>query len=415
MDNNLLFETALSIHKPWYIDHVDFDAQNKRLDIFIDFERGATFPSEEPGYDDQYGVYDTEQKTWRHLNFFEHECYLNCRTPRIELEKNKIRTVSPPWAGVNPGFTLLFEALLIQLCKHMPVKVVARQVSETDQKIWRLLHKYVDSTRELSDYSEITAVGMDETSRAKGHEYITLFVDLNEHKTIFVTDGKDHETVDRFEQDLWEHDGSAENITDISCDMSPAFIKGTEDNFPKADITFDKFHIIKIINKAVDDVRKMEVKKEPLLIGSKYLFLKNESNLTNSQIDQLNEIKLSGLRLKSLRALQIRESFQDIYKAPTEESFIILLKKWYFWATHSRLEPIIKAAKTIKSHWDGVVAWKKSQITNGILEGLNSIIQAARTKAKGFRNPRYYKTIVYLTTGKLDFKKINPCMSSKTN
>ena len=414
MDNNHLFEAALSIQKPWYIDHVDFEVENKRLDIFIDFERGATFPSDDPGYDGQYGAYDTEQKTWRHLNFFEHECYLHCRTPRIELEKNKIRTVSPPWAGINPGFTLLFEALLLQLCKHMPVKVVARQVNETDQKIWRMLHKYVDSTRELSDYSEITAVGMDETSRAKGHEYITLFVDLNEHKTIFVTDGKDHETVDRFEQDLWEHNGSAENIADISCDMSPAFIKGSRENFPEAEITFDKFHIIKIINKAVDTVRKIEAKTEPLLIGSKYLFLKNESNLSISQDDQLKHIKLSGLKLKSLRALQIRESFQDIYNAPTEELFLLLLKKWYYWATHSRLEPIIKAAKTIKSHWDGVVAWKKSQITNGILEGLNSIVQAARTKAKGFRNPKYYKTIVYLTTGKLDFQKLNSCVDSKT-
>jgi transposase len=412
MDNNLLFEAALSIQKPWYIDHVEFDAVKKRLDIFIDFERGARFSSEEKGYDGQYGVYDTEQKTWRHLNFFEHECYLHCRTPRIKLDENTIRLVSPPWAGVNKGFTLLFEALLIQLCTQMPVKVVSRMVKETDQKIWRVIQKYVDLTRALSDYSQVTTVGMDETSRAKGHDYITLFVDLDERKTLFVADGKNHEVVDRFEQDLWEHNGLAENITDISCDMSPAFIKGVRENFPDAEITFDKFHIIKIINEAVDKVRKMEVKNDPLLKGAKYLFLKNESNLTSRQVEQLSKIKLSGSHLKSLRALQIRESFQDIYQAPTEASFVYLLKKWYFWATHSRLEPMKAAAKTIKSHWDGVVAWKRSQINNGILEGLNSIVQAARSRAKGFRNPKYYKTIVYLTTGKLNFQTMNPCVGT---
>ncbi len=410
MNNHILFESALGLQKPWFIDHLAFDKDTKRLDIHIDFEKGAKFPFEEDGHSGQYGVYDTEIKTWRHLNFFEHECYLHCRTPRIKMDDNKVRLVSPPWAGLNNGFTLLFEALLLQLCSQMPVKAVSRLIKESDQKIWRVLHKYVDQTRELSNYSDVTIVGMDETSRAKGHDYITLFVDLDEKKTLFVAEGKDHKTVDQFENDLWSHDGSAKNITDISCDMSPAFIKGSKENFQNAEITFDKFHIIKVINKAVDEVRKMETKTNPLLKGSKYLFLKNESNLTNKQANLLNNIKMSGHNLKSLRALQIRESFQEIYQAPTEASFEFLLKKWYYWATHCRLEPIIKAANTIKSHWDGVVAWKRSQINNGVLEGLNSIIQAARSRAKGYRNPRYYKTIVYLITGKLDFSLLNPCV-----
>lgn len=409
MGGNPLFEAALAIQKPWFIDQVAFDKDKKRLDIHIDFEKGAKFSSEEEEYSGQYGVYDTEEKIWRHLNFFEHECYLHCRTPRIKLDNGKVRLVSPPWAGLNKGFTLLFEALLLQLCSRMPVYAVGRLIKETDQKIWRVLRKYVDSARDLSDHSDVTTVGMDETSRAKGHDYITLFVDLDEKRTLFVTEGKDHGTVDRFKHDLRLHGSSAKNVTDISCDMSPAFIKGVKENFPNAEITFDKFHIIKLINEAVDKVRKMETKENPLLKGSKYLFLKNEKNLTSNQAKRLDEIKLSGFNFKSLRALQIRESFQDIYKAPTESSFILLLKKWYFWATHSRLEPIKEVAKTIKSHWDGVVAWKRSLINNGILEGLNSIVQAARNRAKGYRNPLYYKTIVYLITGKLDFGLLNSC------
>ncbi len=408
MDNKALFEAALSVTSPWFIDKIQFEVEKKRLDIFINFERGAVFQSDEEGYDGEYKAYDTVDKTWRHLNFFEHECFLHCRTPRIEIDENKIRTVSPPWAGINSGFTLMFEALLVQLCSHLPVKVVSRMINETDKKIWRMLRKYVDSARESDNYADVTRVGMDETSKAKGHDYITLFVDLDKKRTIFVAEGKDSETVFEFEHDFWKHGGKAPEVTDVSCDMSPAFIKGTNDNFRNARITFDRFHIVKLINEAVDEVRRNEVKSEPLLKGSRYVFLKNEINLTKDQKDKYEQLMLSKLNLKTIRAKRIRESFQEIYNAPNEETFTLLLKKWYFWATHSRLEPIKKVAKTIKNHWDGVVAWKNSQINNGILEGLNSIIQVAKAKARGFRNTEYFKTIVYLITGKLNFEKINP-------
>ncbi len=218
----------------------------------------------------------------------------------------------------------------------------------------------------------------------KGHDYVTLFVDLKERRTTFVAKGKGHETVDAFAEDLNIHNGSPDQISDVSCDMSPAFIKGVRETLPSAKITFDKFHILKLINKAVDQVRREEAVTQPLLKKTRYIFLKNERNLTKSQRETLEELQLSKLRIKSVRALRIRESFQDIYQAETEDAFSLLLNKWYFWATHSRLEPIIKVAKTIKTHWDGILEWKRSHINNGILEGFNSIIQAAKAKARGF-------------------------------
>jgi transposase len=105
--------------------------------------------------------------------------------------------------------------------------------------------------------------------------------------------------------------------------------------------------------------------------------------------------------------LRIREAFQDIYNADTREEFETLLKKWYYWATHSQLEPIKEVAKTIKAHWDGILSWFDSRISNGILEGLNSIIQAAKAKSRGFKNFQYFRVMVYLLTGKFDYSKIN--------
>lgn len=317
--------------------------------------------------------------------------------------------ISPPWTGLVPGFTLLFEALILQLCKNMPVHQAAKLINTTDYKIWTMLDKYVELARANQDFSEVSAVGVDETSEAKGHNYISLFVDLVKKRTMFIANGKDNTTVSAFKNDLEAHSGKAENIKDVSCDMSPAFIKGVKEQLPNAKITFDKFHILKIINEGVDEVRRQEANKNPILKGCRYVFLKNEKNLTPTQKDNKEKLLLSGLNLKSMRALSIRESFQQIYRAESFETFELLLKRWYYWASHSQLTPIKKAAKTIKNHWDGILRWKESQINNGILEGLNSIVQAAKRKARGYKTD-HMKTIAYLITGGLDFKRINSCL-----
>jgi transposase len=404
-----LFEVALNINEPWYVKDIKFDSEAKRLDIHLDFKKGAEFyyESEEDKVKGKFKAYDTEEKQWRHLNFFEHECYLHARVPRVKIKDKKIRLIKPPWSGVSNGFTMLFEALVIELASHMPVHRVSKIIKESDYKIWTMLERYINTALANNDYSKIKAVGIDETSQRKGHKYITLFVDLNQRRTIFITEGKNQETVKRFRDDIIAHNGKAKNIKEISCDMSPAFIRGIKDYLANAEITFDRFHIMKILNKAVDTVRKQEVKTQNILKGHKYIFLKNELNLTDKQRQIRQELSITKLNLKSIKALHIRENFQEIYKAKSVKQFEGLLKKWYFWATHSRIESIKQAAYTIKRHWDGVIRWKISQVNNGLLEGLNSLIQAAKAKARGFRSFRFFRIIAFLVTGKLNFSQFN--------
>ena len=406
-----LFQLALNITDPWFVSDLNFDAESKRLDVYINFKKGSTF-----NYIDlennsktisNLKAYDTKDKIWRHLNFFEHECYLHARVPRVKLPNGKTKLIKTPWEGLSNGFTLLFEALLLQLCQAMPVSKVAAITKTSDDKLWNMLDRYIDKTREHEDFKDIDAIGLDETSRAKGHEYITLFVDLKKRRTIFITKGKNNTTIKHFSKDFKEHNGDINNIKNVSCDMSPAFIKGVKENLPKAEITFDKFHILKIINEAVNSVRKQEVATNNILKGTKYIWLKNYNNLTKKQKEQLNELTMSNMNIKTIRAYNIRQSFQDIYQANTQEEFITYLNKWYYWATHSKLEPIVKVAKAIKRHWDGIVKWYESKINNGILEGLNSVIQATKSKARGYKTFKNYKIIVYLLTGKLDFSLVN--------
>lgn len=400
-----IFEQALSLTSPWFIDEITFCAETKRLDIYVNFERGTHFSVGDSS--EKYPVHDTVDKEWRHLNFFEHKCYLHCRTPRVKKSDGKVRLISPPWAGKSNGFSLLFEAFVLQLCKHMPVNVVAKTMAVSDDKLWRMLDKYVEQTRQLEDLSSTIAVGIDETSRAKGHTYITLFVDLDQRRTIFITDGKDSSTVSSFAKDFKSHKGSIEAIKDVTCDMSKAFIKGVKESLPQAEITFDKFHIVKIINEALDTIRRREVGENPILKGHKYTFLKSNSNLTAHQSYSLQELSKKKYNLQTYRALEIRNAFMDIYKITDNTLFERRLNEWYSWARRCRIPEMKKVANTIKNHWEGVLRWRVSGLSNGILEGLNSLIQAAKSKARGYRTTKNFKIIAYLVTGRLEFEKIN--------
>jgi len=403
---NVLFEQALGVKEPWYIEKIEFSQEEKRLDVWIKFKEGSKFKID--GVEGEFKAYDTIEKSWRHLNFFEHECILHAKVPRVKTGDKSIKLIKVPWEGLLNGFTLLMEAFIIQLCRCMPVNQVSKLIKISDDRLWRVLKKYVEKTLQLTKLNEVEKIGIDETSLKKGHNYITLFVDLETKRTIYVSEGKNASTIDEFKQVLEIREGSADNIKEVSCDMSPAFIKGVKTNFPKAEITFDRFHIMKIINKGLDEVRKEESKKNTVLKGTKYIFLKNSNNLNTKETEKLKEITMSQVGEKVMKAYNIKECFREIYKAETIDEFETLLKKWYYRATHSRLTPMIEVAKTIKKHWDGIIRWIKSSINNGILEGLNSLIQAAKKKARGYRRVESFIIITYLLTGKLNFSLINP-------
>lgn len=395
-----LLQRALGLPVPWMVKWSEFHLEGKRLEVHIDFPRGSRFACPKCGAEGCQ-VHDTDEAEWRLLNFFQYEAILFARVPRVRCAKCGVRRITVPWARPGSRFTLLFEALLMTMVPDMPVAAVARQVGEHDTRIWRVIHHYVEAARNRADFSDVWRVGLDETAAKRGHNYITVFVNLDQARVLFTEPGKDANTVAAFVRDLEAHGGKAENILEVCQDMSQAFEAGVAANLPGASITFDKFHVVKMINKAVDQVRRAENKERSELRKTRYLWLKNPANLTVSQRRKLDG--LAGCNLKTARAYQIRLIFQELYDQPADEAEAFL-KKWYFWATHSRLTPIIEVAKTIKRHWDGVLRWFQSKIANGLLEGINSLIQAAKAKARGYRSIRNLQAIIYLIAGKLDMR-----------
>jgi transposase len=399
MNENELFQAALGLLPPWLVDRCTFTVESGRLDLYLDFPRGSSFAC--PLCAAPAKAYDTESLTWRHLNFFQHQAFLHARTPRVECSRCGVHRIAVPWARANSGFTLLFEAFVLQLVQVMPVLAAARLVGEHDTLVWRILHHYVDSARSKANHSSVTQVGIDETAARRGHDYVSLFVDLSERKVLFVAPGKDAATVAAFALDLQAHQGDPQAITEVSADMSPAFIKGVGDHLPNASLTFDKFHVVGLVNNTVDEVRRLERKLHPELSGTRYVWLKNPANLTANQEQQIQTFDFTRRLLKTTRAYQIRLVFQDLYDQPAEDAEYYL-KRWYFWATHSRIQPIIDVAKTIRRHQVGILRWFTSGVNNGILEGINSLFQAAKAKARGYRSSRNIATIIYLIAGKLD-------------
>jgi len=401
MRDTTLMQMALGLTPPWLVTGSEFDAKAGRLDIQIDFPAGSRFTCASCGATD-CPAYDTEQMTWRHLNFFQHEAYLNARVPRVRCDKCGIKKVQVPWARPDSGFTLLFEAMVMAMVSAMPVKAVARMVGEHDTKLWRVLHHYVDEARARADSSGVTKLAIDETAARRGHDYITLFVDIDRARVLFATEGKDAATVTAFADDLAAHGGAPDVISEVCIDMSPPFIRGVADKLPNAAITFDKFHVVKIINEAVDQVRRAEQKTQSLLLGTRYIWLRNPNTLSERQQATLDA--LPTRHLKTARAYQIRLAFQEFYDQSSAKKAAAFLKKWYFWATHSRLAPVIEAAQTVRRHWNGILRWFDSKIANGLIEGINSLVQAAKAKARGYRSTRNLKAMVYLIAGKLDMQ-----------
>lgn len=396
-----VFQSALEIPEPWYVFHHELYKEERALHVYIEYRKGAVFSCSNCGASG-CKVHDTQDqdRTWRHLDFWQYRTILHARMPRVNCELcGKIRTVIIDWARPGAGLSLLFENHVMSLMVDMPVAAVARKVGEHDTRLWRVFKYYVGKAIENIDVSNVTRVAMDETSRTKGHKYVTLFIDIDTKRLIFVTVGKGAIVLQDFCEFLDSKGVSTSQIKDFCSDMSPAFISGIEENFPNASITFDKFHVMKLVNEALDKVRRQEQTSQPELKNSRYVWLKNQENLTDKQEAKFS--KLKDMDLATGRAYRMKLSLQKMWGRSAIISDFYF-DEWYNWAIRSQLEPMIKLAKSLKRHKVGILRWFHTRMTNGLLEGINGLVQAAKRKARGYRTTENFIAMIYATVNKLD-------------
>jgi len=376
------------------------------LDLFLEFKKGARFLCPKCGSGEHCPVHDTKERTWRHLDFSQHQAYLTAEVPRVTCSTHGVHQVNVPWARAGSGFTPLFEALALCLAKEMTVADMAKRMNCGQAALWRMLARYVNETVAMEDYSSLKAVGMDECSRKRGHQYITTFCDLDASRVVDVEDGRDHTVFTGFLRFLGDHGVPHSQVTELCMDMWEPYMKGAQETLPHAEITFDRYHVMVLMNRAIDLVRRSEAKNK-WSRGARFLLLRNLEKLTERQRGELERIK--SLDSKTARAYHIKLALRRLWEQPTPAEAEKYLRQWYFWAAHSRLEPVIYVAKAIKRHWHGVLRFFASRITSGIVEGLNSKIKTAMIRAYGFKAFEHLRTIMYLVAGKLNFSLPTQC------
>lgn len=404
--NDRLFETALGIAEPWHVASVDLDAPAKTLTIGIDFTAGSRFAV--AGESGVHPVHDTVSKRYRHLNFFQHECYLEVRVPRVKLPGGAVRQVEPDWAGKLSGFTLLFEALVLMLAREMPFAAVARLTGESWHRVAAICGRYVDLALAEADFSGVTRLAIDETSRARGHDYVTLAADAERRAVLFVTEGREAEAIRRLADDLRAHGADIDAIDSVSIDMSPAFIKGCADSLPNARITFDKFHVIAHASKALDETRRLEQKTTPGLKGLRWKLLRNYGTLSDTGRAEVDNLLAKLTTKRTARAWVYREQLREILERKQINVVAAMLWQWCTNVMRSKVEPMKEVAKLIRNHFEGIIAWSQTRQTNGFLEALNGLFQCAKRKARGYGRFSTIRTVIFLIAGKLDFSKLNP-------
>jgi transposase len=394
-----IFGLALGLVSPWFVTSVRFETENnsKELHIDISFLPGSKFMGED---NKEYTAHDTVQRRWQHLNFFQHKCYLNAKVPRIKQLDGHVKTIQVPWARKNSGFTLLFEAFSMLLIENeMPVKNVSEIMNVYPQRIWNIFGYWISKAHNEDEITDLTKLGFDETSTAKGHNYVTTAVDLEQKRVLFATVGKNSECIEKTVDYLGNKNVNTENINQVCIDMSPAFIAGCTEFLPKAAITFDKFHVIKEVNKAMDELRKLERQGNDMLKGHKYTFLKNK---LSPKIEQERELLLE-MYPKLGEGFRLVQLFKDFWEKTDVNEARGYLAFWCDLAVESGIFPFIKAVNTIKAHWTGIINYLDSRINNGLLEGINSKIQLMKKRARGYRNIQNFINMIYFTCGKLKF------------
>ncbi|MDR2463646.1 MAG: ISL3 family transposase [Verrucomicrobiales bacterium] len=362
--------------------------------------------------------YDHVGRTsWKHLNIFNQSCVLQCDLPRAKCRLcGRVSRVKPPWEGRAKHFTTAFEAFALTLMREMPVRKVSQLTQVSDGRIWRMLLAHVEHAYSQLDMSNVSLVGADELNRRKGHHYLTLFCDLDQKRLLFATPGKDATVWPRFAQVLQQHGGHPRKVSHISIDMSPAYKKGVLDDFSHATLIFDKFHLIAHAGDAVDRVRRIEAaldsSRRSLLKDTRWLWLKNPSNLSDPQLQRLNRIDLQALW--TAKAYQMKLALQHLYTLPAHRAKRRLLS-WCKWvkqaslkAPRNVLKPMLRVALLIEAHLNGILAHWQHRLTNAFLEALSSIFSATKRKARGYRSIKYLTAMLYFSASKLNLPHLVP-------
>lgn len=393
---------SIGIDELWEVEEPSFEDGPLRITVPIVYKGPCQCPVCGRGC----GRYDTRTRAWRDLNFGSSKLDVIARFPRAKCPDHGIREIDIPWAGKASRLTLRFERMCASYACAMPVKLASELLDVSDNTIWRIVKHEADEGMCLLDLSDLTEMCVDETQTTKGHSYITIVYNATNGLPIFATEGKDASTMDAFVFWLIHHGGDPLKIKYISTDMSSSFLLGCRKAFPNAKVVVDRFHVMKNANDMVDDVRRGCGIKSSKAKGLRFKFLRNSDDLDEHERARiepvLEEYEPLGI------AYAIKEAVRDFYSSQDPYHCDVHLRLIVNAALDSGVNRVVQFGNTLDRHFYDISQWHFRNISNGIAEGNNSVIQAMKSACRGFKNIGNMIDMIYLRSIKKGVLNGNP-------
>jgi len=398
------YSLLLGLDAAWTVSDVSLFVEENRVEILVTHGGGRVVC---PECDARCTIADhAPERSWRHLDTMQFETKIRARTPRADCKVCGIKTIAVPWADKHSRFTLMFEAVAIEVllaCGN--IKSAIGLLGITWDAAQRIMDRAVQRGLARRDLEAIEHVGMDEKSFRRRHNYVTVLTDLDGSRVLEVAEGRDEEAANVAWKAIPEQ--QRKKVKAVAIDMWAAFEKAAGTHAPQADIVHDRFHISKHLNDAVDKVRRQEHKAlkkdgDERLTGSKHSWLFNPENMKEQRWLDFQPLKDS--ELKTSRAWAIKEQFRWFWEYTYAGNARKFFKSWYGWAARCRLAPIIEVAKMLKNRLPNILSYFRHGITNAMSEGFNSRIQSIKASARGFHAFDNYRTRILFHCGKLDLK-----------
>jgi transposase len=400
---------SLSIEEPWYIEGARFDEKELSLHIEVGIRKEAAIACPICGGETKRFGYEKRERVWRHGDCMFYPVYVHCKRPKVLCPHCGVEQVTAPFQRKNSRFTLLFEGYAMLILADMPVRKTAALLRCNEKALTSIVRYWVNKAVDSMDLKETAMLAIDETSFKRGHKYVTVIIEAAKRRVIDVEKDRDTKSIERFAEKLSAKGGDPDAITAVTSDMSKTYLPAIKANFKNAVNIIDKFHVKKVLMDALENVRKVEqkaVKDKKELFQGRRLFMIPEGRMTSEQ-----KVKLSDLSKRyplTGRAYRIIAALDDFYDSRTIEEGEKAFDSLYSWMRRCRLKPMKDAAQTLLRHKYKILNYFRDRLTNAISEGINSMIQAAKRKARGFGTIEGFTAMIYLVAGKLDLAVPNP-------
>ena len=352
----------------------------------------------------QLEIHDRRLKRWRHLDLGANRCVIECELRRLRCRDCGVHLEAVAWARPDAQHTRDFEDVVAWLAQQMAKTPIAGLLRIGWDTVGRIVERVVKDQLDERRLSGLVAIGVDEISYRRGQRYLTSVVNHQAGAIVWCAPGRNAATLQAFFDLLGDRKSS---IRAVSIDMSGGYEKAIRENLPDAEICFDPFHVIRLAQRAVDQVRRDEwnahershTPKGKWIKGTRWSLLKAPAKQTVPQLALLAEVQQANKPM--FRAFLLKEELRLLYQLDDARLAPQHLDAWLAWASRSRLEAFVKLARTIRRHRAGILAAIRLGLNNGRLEGLNSRIRLISHRSFGFHSPDPLIALVYLCCARI--------------